>query len=262
MLRRLALALLCAAGCGHVAPAGATAAGRPAAAAGGAATAGGTRELGDDVVVSELVPGVWLHVTYRDAKRAFTTNGLLVEGAGASLLLDSGWTDAQAERLWAFAAARGRPIVDAVITHAHDDRIGGVFALERHGVRVHALAATIAHARERGQGVPDQPLASPTTLTVGGVRAEVWFPGAGHEDDNTVVWLPDSRILYGGCLVKSARAADLGNLSDANLAAWPAAVRATQERYPNATQVIPGHDALGGDPLAHTLELLAAPAKH
>src|SRR6266481_6216864 len=58
-------------------------------------------ELGDGVSVRPLAPGVWLHVTIHDCIPA---NGLLVDTAGGAVLVDSGWDDAQAERLLAFAA--------------------------------------------------------------------------------------------------------------------------------------------------------------
>jgi metallo-beta-lactamase class B len=167
----------------------------------------------------------------------------------------------QAERLFAFAAARGHPVSDLVVTHAHADRIGGAGAALRRGVRVHALARTVEHARARGKAVPDVVAASPSQLVVGGTTLEIFFPGAGHTDDNAVVWLPAARILDGGCLLRSARAADLGNVADADLGAWPAALARVRARYPDAAIVVPGHGPLGGDPIARTLELLAARAR-
>ena len=52
-----------------------------------------------------------------------------------------------------------------------------------------------------------------TAVTVGTI--EVFFPGAGHTRDNLVVWLPEHRVLFGGCMVKSARGRTPGNLADA-----------------------------------------------
>jgi metallo-beta-lactamase class B len=87
---------------------------------------------------------------------------------------------------------------------------------------------------------------------------EAFYPGAGHTRDNIVLWFATSRVLYGGCLIKDKSATNLGFTGDADLAAWPAAVRRVAERYPSPAVVIPGHgDPLRGDPYAHTLELLA-----
>jgi glyoxylase-like metal-dependent hydrolase (beta-lactamase superfamily II) len=200
-----------------------------------------------------LAPGVWRHIT---ESRGISANGLLVEGDGASLLVDTGWSDADARRLFAFAARRGRPVREVMVTHAHEDRTGGVGYALTHGAHVHALAATIEHARARDRPVPDTPLVSPSTLAVAGARVEVFYPGTGHSDDNVVVWVPAARVLFGGCFLKSATAADLGNVADANLAAWRDSLAAVRVRYPDPAVVVPGHGAPGGDPIAHTLALL------
>jgi metallo-beta-lactamase class B len=214
----------------------------------------GELRLGDGITVRRLAPGVWLHVT---SDRGIAANGLLVDVAGGSILVDSGWSDAQAERLFAFAARRGHPVGDVIISHFHADRLGGAGAALRRGIAVHAFGRTIEHARTIRSAVPNHALVSPATLERGGVGVEVYFPGAAHSDDNVVVWLPGPRILFAGCLAKASGADELGYVADANLAAWPASLAALQARYPAAVLVVPGHGAPGGDLLAHTLALLA-----
>jgi len=70
---------------------------------------------------------------------------------------------------------------------------------------------------------------------------------------------PADRILFGGCLVKSASSTDLGNVTDAKLADWRVTMEAVLTAYPSPRLVIPGH----GDPgdrrlLQHTLDLALA----
>jgi len=65
-------------------------------------------------------------------------------------------------------------------------------------------------------------------------------------------------LVYGGCLVKSTEATDLGFTGDADLAAWPAAIRAVRDRYSDPN-ILPGHgppDA-SDEAYQHTLDLLA-----
>jgi glyoxylase-like metal-dependent hydrolase (beta-lactamase superfamily II) len=74
-----------------------------------------------------------------------------------------------------------------------------------------------------------------------------------------VVWLPDARVLFGTCLVRAASARSLGNLADASVGTWEAAVEAIERRFPSPRVVVPGH----GDPgdaslLAHTKALARA----
>jgi metallo-beta-lactamase class B len=217
----------------------------------------GSRQLADDVDIRPLTDGVWLHTTYSDHHHALATNGLLVETGDSSVLIDTGWSDAQAARLFDFAATSlHRPIREVIVTHAHRDRIGGAGEALRRGARVHALARTIAHARQRGQAVPDVTEPEQSRLVVGGVTLELYHPGAGHTDDNLVVYLPATRILYGGCFLKSSTASDLGNIADADLGAWPASLRVVSAHDPAPAIVVPGHGPLGGDPVAHTAELL------
>jgi metallo-beta-lactamase class B len=210
---------------------------------------------GHGVTLRPIAPGVWLHVTARDGLGA---NGLVVEGERASILVDSGWNDGDAARLLAFAARRHRPVAALIVSHAHDDRIGGAGLVRRRGVPIYALPSTIAHARERRQTVPDRPVRDGDTVSVGGATVSIGFVGPGHSDDNLIVWVPGARVLFGGCLVKSSAAPDLGNVAEADFAAWPRAIATLRARFPDAQQVVPGHGPLGGDALAHTLALLHA----
>jgi glyoxylase-like metal-dependent hydrolase (beta-lactamase superfamily II) len=207
------------------------------------------------VTLRPIAPGVWLHVTTRDG---FGANGLLVEGDHASILVDSGYRDADAAHLLAFAARRHRPVAALIVSHAHDDRIGGAGLIQRRGVPVYGLARTIAHARERHQTIPDRAVRDGDTVSVGGLSVTVGFVGPGHSDDNLIVWVPSARVLFGGCLVKSAVATDLGNVAEPDLVAWSRAIATLRTRFPDALEVVPGHGPLGGDALGHTLTLIGA----
>jgi len=216
--------------------------------------------LAPDLEVRRLADGLWLHVAYLNAARDLPTNGLVVETPAGAVLVDSGWNEAQGARLIAFAEERlHRPVAAVIVTHAHLDRIGGAGAALSRGIPVHSLDLTRQLARAARLPVPDRSLASSAVLELSGERLEVFFPGAGHTRDNATVWLPRFGVLYGGCLVKSAGAPDLGNLADADLAAWPASLARLVARYPAPALVVPGHGSLAGDHLARTRELLSKP---
>jgi len=96
-----------------------------------------------------------------------------------------------------------------------------------------------------------------TTFTVGNYSFRTFYPGAGHTKDNIVIWVPKPRVLYGGCFVKSTEATDLGNLSDADPAAWAASIRRVMAAFPDPAFVIPGHlDWTDKESLSHTTRLL------
>jgi len=90
---------------------------------------------------------------------------------------------------------------------------------------------------------------------------EALFPGPGHTSDNIVIAFPDRDVVFGGCLVKSADAVDLGFTGDADLAAWPDSIRRLAKRYPTM-KVVPGHGpvAHGAAGYRRTLDLLTAAA--
>jgi len=94
------------------------------------------------------------------------------------------------------------------------------------------------------------------SLSCGNTSVELAFLGGGHTVDNIVAWVPARKILFGGCLVKSLNARNLGNTEDADLINYPATLKKVREKYSGAKIVIPGHGRLGGIELIdHTIEL-------
>jgi hypothetical protein len=60
-------------------------------------------------------------------------------------------------------------------------------------------------------------------------------------------------------MVRAANGETLGNVADADVAAWPASVGRVIARYGGAARVVPGHGAPGGvQLLTHTLALAEA----
>ena len=219
--------------------------------------------LGNDLEVRALRPGYWLHVS-KDG-RGIPANGMIARTPRGLLLVDTGWTEGQTERLVAWGErALGAFFVQAIVTHSHGDRTGGIPALTRHGIPVAALDLTIDKLRGTVERTPRPLLTVAAPIHSDPLGFEAFYPGAGHAADNIVVWFPGPRILFGGCLVKSEAAADLGNTADADLASWPRAVEAVLDRYPTAALVVPGHGAVGTTAaLTHTIELLSRrPSPH
>jgi len=218
-------------------------------------------KLADDLSVRRLADGIWLHTsTLMIGQELVPANGLLVTAGDGLLLIDTPFTDEQTERLLGWANKQlKRKVVEAIVTHSHNDRLGGIGALLKHGIVARSTPMTYALVDTTKYQRPTPSLGNDTVLTVGGTRVEVFYPGAGHTRDNIVVWLPAQRVLFGGCLVKADSAESLGYIAEADLASWPGAIGRVIERYPRARLVVPGHGAVGGQRLLrHTLELLRA----
>jgi hypothetical protein len=69
-----------------------------------------------------------------------------------------------------------------------------------------------------------------------------YYPGPGHASDNIVIWFETERVLYGWCLVKSVDDNSLGNLSDANVPAYPKTIRNVINKCKRPRYIIPGHN--------------------
>jgi metallo-beta-lactamase class B len=216
--------------------------------------------LSDDVQVTRVAPGLWMHVTWAPLADGtlYPANGMLLETADGSVLFDTGWNDAQTRALLAWAQRDlHRPVRRAYVTHAHNDRIGGVAALRRAGVPVAGLARTGEIARAQGVAAPDAlPGLDAAPVREGGY--ELFYPGPGHAPDNVVVWFPEQRVLFGGCLVKADTATTVGNVADADVPNWPRAVARVRQSYPAARLVVPGHGAPSGPAALRATEALIA----
>jgi glyoxylase-like metal-dependent hydrolase (beta-lactamase superfamily II) len=84
-----------------------------------------------------------------------------------------------------------------------------------------------------GDGSPGQQ--GKLTLDLGGVRVQIWHPGAGHTRGDTVAWVEEEGVLFSGDLVEADSGVYTG---DAQLAEWPATLEAL--RALGATALVPG----------------------
>jgi metallo-beta-lactamase class B len=208
-----------------------------------------------------VAPGLWMHVTLDPVSR-FPSNGMLLESGTESVLFDTGYDDRETDLILDWAKTRlGKPVRRAVITHAHNDRLGGLGALRHAGIPAVALGTTVQRAAAAGLiaaagkltpggGDPGVVLDSIVGLAQAarpdGSGFELFFPGAGHSPDNIVAYFPAQHVLFGGCLLKPDTATTTGNVADADVAEWPKTVARVAARYRAAQTVIPGHGAISG----------------
>ncbi len=217
--------------------------------------------LGPRLRVRPLRDGYWLHVS--ENAGGIASNGVLAPlPEGGVLLVDTAWDDEQTELLLDFARSRLGGVRDAVITHAHADRNGGVGALRARGVRPLGLDLTVEKARAEGSPQPDLYLRAVERVRRDPRGFEVFYPGPGHTLDNVVVAFPAAKLIAGGCLVK-AHDAGPGYMGEALAVDWPSAIEALRSRYREATLVIPGHGASGapGPAFARSSQVARAEAK-
>ncbi|CCH51292.1 Beta-lactamase [Fibrisoma limi BUZ 3] len=216
------------------------------------------------LVVTPLNDRVYVHTTYGVYQNnSIPSNGLIIKTSDGIVLVDTGWdtnddTDNSRQLLQWVADNLRQPVRFCIVTHAHEDRVGGISEMRKAGVRVISTPLTAQKSVKLGYEAPEGILPNDTTFTVGQVPIRCYFPGEGHTSDNIVVWLPDEQILHGGCFVKSVAAFGMGNVADANLTEWANSIRRVKTQFGTAKIVVPGHEEWGDTrSLEHTLQLLS-----
>lgn len=193
---------------------------------------------------------------------AYPANSLFAVTANGIVLVDTPWGDEQTQQLIDSLKHRfNKKIIFCVATHFHDDKIGGMDVLIKHGAKTYSTTQTYALAKKEKNSLPQYTFTRDTTFNIGGLILRTYYPGAGHTKDNIVVWLPQYKTLSGGCLVKSLDADTKGFIGDADLKNWPTAVNNVARLYSKAQYVIPGHLGWQGGikQLEHTLQIIGAP---
>jgi len=150
-----------------------------------------------------------------------------------------------------------RKVTKVIVSHFHEDSSGGLRQISKLGINSFGLSKTAALLKSQSKHI-DFLFSRFLVLDLQTLHLELFYPGAGHSIDNIVIWLPEDKILFGGCLLKSLQAKDRGNIKDADLKAWPVSVELVMKKYHDAMIVIPGHGEIGNTSVfQHTLDLLA-----
>jgi metallo-beta-lactamase class B len=218
--------------------------------------------LSDDIVVKKLADGVWLHTTYYDLPelklKHYPANGLIVIDGPEAMMINLPWTDEQTAIIFDWVKREHNATVEYVIpTHSHIDCSGGLAEAHRRKAISFSLDKTAEILELTGKTIPQNRFSETLSLICGSIRVEFIFAGAGHTADNIIAWIPQKKILFGGCLVKSGDAKTLGNIEDARLTEWPETLIKIKEKYSSAVIIIPGHGSAGSiELLEHTLKLL------
>ncbi len=213
------------------------------------------------VELTKISDQIWVHTSYSNYMgNLIPSYGLLATTNAGIVLVDTPWTNDQTKELLKMVKDKfNKPIQLAIFTHWHGDRIGGIDTLTAEHIETASTAVTAELAVKAGFQKP-QTMIDPKVevIKVGDLSFETYFPGPGHTMDNIVVYFPQTRVLYGGCLVKPMNSPNLGNTADGDVTQYPHTIREVMRRYPKAKIVITNH---GTNPwgdfglLQHTLQL-------
>ena len=197
-------------------------------------------------------------------------NSGVIIGDKFVLVSDATATPAMAQDLIArIRTVSDKPIKYVLLTHYHAVRVLGASAFVAEGAtEVIASQGTLELIIERGaqdmqsemerfprlfRGAETVPgLTWPTlvigggdpargevpgrlTLDLGGVKVDIWHPGAGHTRGDTIAWVAEEKVLFSGDLVEFEAGVYTG---DAQLQEWPATLAALDALQAEA--IVPG----------------------
>jgi glyoxylase-like metal-dependent hydrolase (beta-lactamase superfamily II) len=187
-------------------------------------------------------------------------NSGVIIGPDSVVVIDTTATPVMAQALIRhIRAVTDKPIKHVVLTHYHAVRVLGAAAYRAEGAQeIIASRGTYELIVERGaqdmrseierfprlfEAVESIPgLTWPTlvfeqalTLFLGDLEVQIMHLGPGHTRGDTVVWLPQERVLFSGDLVEYQAAAYAG---DAQLAEWPQTLDALRQLAPE--RLVPG----------------------
>lgn len=186
---------------------------------------------------------------------SFSCNGMIFYGNGEAVVVDTPTNDSASHELIKWIREELHCKIKAVVvSHFHEDCLGGLAAFHSEGIPSYARDLSIQLAQKEATKLPQVAFDTLLSLTVAKKKLISYFPGPGHTLDNIVVYVPSDKVLFGGCLIKSL-GAGYGNLSDADTSSWSSSVQAIKKRFPDIEYVIPGHGAMGNtDLLDYTIE--------
>ncbi len=241
-------------------------------------------QVTSDINITEIESGVW----QIEHKFPWAANSLIVDcGENEFLWIDTPYTEeATADVYFWLTMKFGEVKLTEINTGFHIDNLGGNGFLVEKGIPVYGSTLTSKLVEERGDSTQQQMLdwlkgpknkrffltyknfkfTKPNRLfdineglniQVGDQNVEVWFPGESHSPDNLVVYLPDKKLLFGGCMVKSVNSRTPGFTGDANMLEWAPSLKRVLTKYADAKLVVPGHGSPGGlELITHTIGLL------
>jgi glyoxylase-like metal-dependent hydrolase (beta-lactamase superfamily II) len=203
--------------------------------------------------LSEIAPGVFAALADPADGRTLGNAGFVI-GSEAVLVVDAFASEEAAERLLAEIRSRTKlPVRFAVLTHFHSDHIGGAGALAKAGATILGHEGVRAwgrrdwqtdldaKARERYAGLrlPDMTYRDRVTVRLGDREIEI-FHRPGHSGSDSLVAVPDARVLFGGDLVQRRT---LPGLTYARTEAWVGTLDELLREDADGT-FVPGHGSL------------------
>ena len=191
----------------------------------------------------------------------FWTNSVIIEGVHEVMLVDAQLTKTNAERLLQEIRETNKPLSLIYITHEHADHFLGleVFKAAYPSVRIITASAVVPRIHNvyqekidkwrqllgsaaATQVVPVEPF-DRDTITFESSHIEILKHVRGDTDENTMLWMPEQRILVGGDVVFNDMHVYTAETDGVARGKWLNSLQTIRALQPSV--VIPGHSKNG-----------------
>ena len=163
-------------------------------------------------------------------------NGMYLITNKGAVVIDTPWDITQFQPLLDSIKARhNKNVILCIATHFHEDRTAGLEYFRQMGTDTYTTRQTDELSRRKGMKRAQYLIDKDTVFKVGQYSFQIYYPGKGHSPDNIVIWFEKERVLYGGCLIKSAEDNDLGNLSDASIKDYATTIKTFRKNVKTRT---------------------------
>ncbi len=204
----------------------------------------------------------FLHKSYlKDGKGGYIScNGFIRLEGDEAFVFDTPLNDSISEQLITYIQKQLQATIKGVmVSHFHKDAAGGVQAFINKDIPSYGSDKT-ASILAKDSIYLSNSFSRTDTILLGKKPIYMGYFGAAHTTGNSVGYIPYSKILFGGCMIKPENGTK-GNLSDANLEQWSSTVSNVKQAYPEVQLVIPGHGRRGsGALLDYTIDLFKTEA--
>jgi glyoxylase-like metal-dependent hydrolase (beta-lactamase superfamily II) len=191
----------------------------------------------------------------------FWTNSVIIEGVHEVMLVDAQLTKTNAESVLRQIEDTHKPLSTIYITHEHADHFLGLEVFRKAYPRVRIIATSAVVTRIHmvyqeklekwktllGPGAATQVVSiepfDGNTITFESSRIEVLRHIQGDTDENTMLWIPDQRILVGGDVVFNDMHVYTAETDSVARGKWLNSLNSIRALHPSV--VIPGHSKVG-----------------
>lgn len=173
------------------------------------------------VDIQRIDNGIYLHKSYKQVKGFgfVDSNGLTLVRGDKALIIDTPWSENDTQLLVTWIKEHNFTLLGSVSTHSHEDRTAGIELLNSQNIPTFASELTNAFLKRDNKPIASDTLQGEHGLLVGEF-SEFFYPGKGHAANNIVIWHPESKSLFGGCLVRSLKTVGLGYTLEAYIGDW------------------------------------------